>query len=297
MPAIQSSVRQFLSPKESYTKTIAIKMATKPSTQTFFHLVRPAKRRLTCKYIHRGHTRQPPASSSRRSINTATPHMSEMEVDGSPRPRWSHTPPAMAAPVRSRPRPEGVKPLRINEDPQVLDDIYVRFLGKDGDQLLQEETKWLAVTHKSFDHGRRGFNDRLSFLGVWTNLCLDACADTTPTGKRIVELQTTLGILASTTSSRYLKDTRDSHDRTPFVHPALEGVETLSGGARDHFTHHKHIAELAKQYRLQDVIRWVPVKACPPLPEPHTAMLTFSSSLKVLQPPGSTWSSHKPCTP
>jgi len=72
----------------------------------------------------------------------------------------------MAAPVRSRLRPEGVTPLKINSDPQKLDQVYIRFLGKDGDKMLKEETKWLAVTHKSFDHGRRGFNDRLSFIGT-----------------------------------------------------------------------------------------------------------------------------------
>lgn len=32
--------------------------------------------------------------------------------------------------------------------------------------MLTDEVKWLAVTHKSFDHGRRGFNDRLAFLGM-----------------------------------------------------------------------------------------------------------------------------------
>jgi large subunit ribosomal protein L15 len=32
--------------------------------------------------------------------------------------------------------------------------------------VLDEEAKWLAVTHKSFDHGRRGFNDRLAYLGM-----------------------------------------------------------------------------------------------------------------------------------
>ena len=31
--------------------------------------------------------------------------------------------------------------------------------------MLTEEVKWLAVTHKSFDHGKRGYNDRLAFLG------------------------------------------------------------------------------------------------------------------------------------
>lgn len=32
--------------------------------------------------------------------------------------------------------------------------------------MLTEEVKWLAVTHKSFDHGKRGYNDRLAFLGT-----------------------------------------------------------------------------------------------------------------------------------
>ena len=32
--------------------------------------------------------------------------------------------------------------------------------------MLTDEVKWLAVTHKSFDHGRRGYNDRLAFFGI-----------------------------------------------------------------------------------------------------------------------------------
>lgn len=88
-----------------------------------------------------------------------------MEVDANTRPRWSHTPPAMAAPIRSR-LPRRDEPWRCNDDPQKLDGMYVRFLGPGGHTLLSDETKWLAVTHKSFDHGRRGFNDRLSYLGM-----------------------------------------------------------------------------------------------------------------------------------
>lgn len=53
-----------------------------------------------------------------------------------------------------------------NSDPAVLDKFYIRMLGNDGEKLLSDETKWLAVTHKSFDQGRRGFNDRLAFLGM-----------------------------------------------------------------------------------------------------------------------------------
>lgn len=54
---------------------------------------------------------------------------------------------------------------KCNEDPAVLDQFYIRFLGREGAKLLSEEVKWLAVTHKSFDQGRRGFNDRLAFFG------------------------------------------------------------------------------------------------------------------------------------
>lgn len=39
-------------------------------------------------------------------------------------------------------------------------------LGNGGNELLTEEVKWLAVTHKSFDHGRRGYNDRLALMGM-----------------------------------------------------------------------------------------------------------------------------------
>ena len=52
-----------------------------------------------------------------------------------------------------------------NEDPQKLDQMYARFFGST-DLTLSEETKWLAVTHKSFDWGRRGYNDRLAYFGA-----------------------------------------------------------------------------------------------------------------------------------
>jgi large subunit ribosomal protein L15 len=57
----------------------------------------------------------------------------------------------------------------VNEDPERLDRFYNRMLGPGGDKMLPEEIKWLAVTHKSFDQGRRGFNDRLAFLGAFSD--------------------------------------------------------------------------------------------------------------------------------
>jgi large subunit ribosomal protein L15 len=57
----------------------------------------------------------------------------------------------------------------VNKDPRKLNEMYIRMLGVGGEEWLSDETKWLAVTHKSFDHGRRGFNERLSFLGTHFN--------------------------------------------------------------------------------------------------------------------------------
>ena len=81
-------------------------------------------------------------------------------------PRWKATPSLMTAPFRSKPPTFKPNDFAINEDPERLDKVYVEVLGKNGDKVLSEEVKWLAITHKSFDHGRRGYNDRLAFLGM-----------------------------------------------------------------------------------------------------------------------------------
>lgn len=74
----------------------------------------------------------------------------------------------MMAPVRSKP-PVANNDFVVNSDPEKLDRVYNQVLGRDGDQMLTDEVKWLAVTHKSFDHGRRGYNDRLALLGMGTH--------------------------------------------------------------------------------------------------------------------------------
>lgn len=78
-------------------------------------------------------------------------------------PRWKQTPPRMAAPFKHRPNRVD---WPVNNDPVKLDNAYSRLLGHGGETLLSEDVKWLAVTHKSFDHGRRGFFDRLAYLGI-----------------------------------------------------------------------------------------------------------------------------------
>ena len=147
----------------------------------------------------------------------------------------------MRAPPKP-PRKPYVKPLQVNNDAKKLDKMYTTFLGAGGDSLLSEETKWLAVTHKSFDFGRRGFNDRLSFLG-----------------KRILELQTSLALLTTTDSKSVTKEMyQDSLGREPFDHPATDMAEVLIGRGRQHFTHYKTLAALGERYGIPGVVRWLP---------------------------------------
>lgn len=87
------------------------------------------------------------------------------------RPRWSYTPERLKAPHGfsiNRIKVPQRAIWHVNEDPAKLDDFYERFLGRSGPRMLPEEIKWLAVTHKSFDYGRRGFNTRLAYLGMST---------------------------------------------------------------------------------------------------------------------------------
>ena len=149
--------------------TLFIKMASKVSpfvpSRYLLEALRPVRRRPTCECNKAVRQYPRKASQSIRRVSTASPQLSEMEVEGDSRQRWAQTPPAMKAPLRAHPGPSSYQNSKINDDPKKLDAMYIRFLGQGGHQLLSEETKWLAVTHKSFDHGRRGFNDRLAFLG------------------------------------------------------------------------------------------------------------------------------------
>ncbi|KAF2455607.1 RNase III domain protein [Lineolata rhizophorae] len=158
-------------------------------------------------------------------------------ADGS-RPRWAQTPPAMRAPFRTRPDTKCTR-WEVNADPRRLDEAYERLLGPGGERLLTEETKWLAVTHKSFDHGRRGFNDKLAFLG-----------------KRIVDLQTSLALLSAPKPD--VAVVHDPYHRQQFNHPALQGLPNLSSDAKAEVTHKTRLARLAESKGLRRVLRWQP---------------------------------------
>lgn len=135
-------------------------MASKSTGRSLQSLVRQT--RLTCecaraKYLQPISIRQFSASTSRSDT--------QYETDGGDRPRWSYTPEKMKAPYPWRIK-DTEKVWECNSDPARLDQFYINFLGRGGDKVLTEEVKWLAITHKSFDQGRRGFNDRLAFFGI-----------------------------------------------------------------------------------------------------------------------------------
>merc|ERR1712025_383833 len=50
-------------------------------------------------------------------------------------------------------------------------------LGPEGPNMLPEELKWLAITHKSFDQAKRGNNERLAMMGRMA-IYMEACKTT-----------------------------------------------------------------------------------------------------------------------
>ncbi len=52
----------------------------------------------------------------------------------------------------------------------------------------------------------------------------------------------------------------DPHGRTPFSHPALDGLRSLSPETKSFLTERSKLAELAQKYEMQNVIRWTPRK-------------------------------------
>jgi len=151
----------------------------------------------------------------------------------------------MRAPHRIRPKLDQ-DTFICNSDPNVLNSFYTRILGEDGASVLPEDVKWLAITHKSFDQGRRGFNERLSVLG-----------------RRIVELQTSLALLeAPSGKPKKLLGQVDVFGRAPFVHPQTESVGNVTLEAKKAITDKRRMAQLAEKYRVGEVLRWQPIMVC-----------------------------------
>lgn len=77
------------------------------------------------------------------------------------------------------------------------------------------------------------------------------------TGRRIVELQASLHMLAaSTTTPEPARP--DELGREPFKHPALEGLAGLTRARKSAVLDKKRMAQLASKYGMVSVMRWKP---------------------------------------
>lgn len=122
-----------------------------------------------------------------------------------------------------------------------MDDVLNTFLGRDGERMLPDELKWLAVTHKSFDQGRRGFNDRLAFLG-----------------RQICALECTQSIITSSPDYKEPENDPYAGRRAPFESTALRSLDNLSAKQpSDVFTLEK-LSKFAFDIGLSRVVRWKP---------------------------------------
>lgn len=132
---------------------------------------------------NRSSTAAAAAAPALRSSFSTTPARPNEAPDASSRtevPRWAQTPERMKAPFSPHVTKDPARSKwKVNSDPKKLDAALNNFLGPTGDRMLPDELKWLAVTHKSFDQGRRGFNDRLAYLGTCYGISMSAWLDPT----------------------------------------------------------------------------------------------------------------------
>jgi large subunit ribosomal protein L15 len=102
--------------------------------------------------------------------------------------------------------------------------------------------QWLAITHKSFDHGRRGFNDRLAFLG-----------------KRMLDVQTSLALLNAPQATPPSQSS--VADPNLYQNEALDGVDNISKFSKAQVLSPARLAGVARKYGVEKVVRWKPRKS------------------------------------
>lgn len=76
--------------------------------------------------------------------------------------KYQNVRPQPMAPFPTRVR----QPYAVNDSPKKLDEMYAELFGEGEEFKLPQELKWQAVTHKSFDHGRQPYNEKLAYLGT-----------------------------------------------------------------------------------------------------------------------------------
>ncbi|ELQ33159.1 RNase III domain-containing protein [Pyricularia oryzae Y34] len=168
---------------------------------------------------------RPFSQSLARQVTTAAEVADEQPVNSN-LPRWAKTPERMKStvPLGEMRNPSNRQFYQVNESQARLDQFYNSFLGRDGEMMLGDEAKWLSVTHKSYDQGRRGFNSRLA-----------------------------LHVQRAEPSTEDVVETRQ-----PFEHPALARVNNLAHVNYRDIVDQVKLARLGMEYGLHEVVRWQP---------------------------------------
>ena len=82
------------------------------------------------------------------------------------------------------------------------------------------------------------------------------------TGRRILNLQTTLALLHSPVATRTQSLPNSQDDGQPFAHPAMEGLANLGDVQITDILTKKRLARLATQMGMPEIMRWKPRDVC-----------------------------------
>ncbi|TGZ82667.1 hypothetical protein EX30DRAFT_137608 [Ascodesmis nigricans] len=151
-------------------------------------------------------------------------------------------------------RPRAPYPMKnrtqfaVNEDIKKLNSVIDRLVGPD--HGLPDDLKWQIVTHKSFDHGRQPFNQKLAHFG-----------------RIVLQLHTAQAILEKPSKERTPKPTTYKGINgdifaapEPFVHEDYKNLLGVKGGSVADPGRKQFLSEIIFNSGLLDVTRWKPAE-------------------------------------
>ena len=118
-------------------------------------------------------TPEAPEAAAAPELNVLTYDQKPQRLEYQPVKRYQNVRPQPLAPFSVRVR----QPYIVNDSPKKLDAMYRELFGTDKFNL-PDDLKWQAVTHKSFDHGRQPYNEKLMFMGTSHREIGVPCKDT-----------------------------------------------------------------------------------------------------------------------
>ncbi|PWW78566.1 hypothetical protein C7212DRAFT_312043 [Tuber magnatum] len=141
------------------------------------------------------------------------------------------------------------RPFAVNDDPARLNEMYTTLLGRE--MGISDEVKWQAVTHKSFDHGRQPFNEKLAIYGkrvCWLHASLHLLNSPPIEDKKVYESP---NFVSSLDGTPYRKP-------EPFSHRDYKSLVSIRDRNVRAILDPGKLVTIARLARLPDVMRWKP---------------------------------------